>query len=159
MGPDQEQAAVAKTARRTLRRSGRGLQRRKGVSTNRHDTTAQASVNAVITGASTLISAAINAPGDKDLFNDGPKRTTPVAFGEAADIIHNRCTRCHSENPSDPVYKSAPNGVMFDTPDQIMRRAADIKQRAVTMKNMPLANVTKMTDEERALIERWHSAR
>ncbi|MFO0619353.1 MAG: urate hydroxylase PuuD [Polyangiaceae bacterium] len=93
--------------------------------------------------------------GDKDLFNDGPKRTTPVAFGEVADIVHNRCTRCHSENPSDPVYKSAPNGVMFDTPDQIMRRAADIKQRAVTMKNMPLANVTKITDEERAALGAW----
>ncbi len=93
---------------------------------------------------------------DRDILSGGaPKRTDPVAFGEVADIIHKRCTRCHSANPSDPVYKSAPNGVMFDNPDQIVRRASDIKQRAVTLKNMPLANVTQITDQERATLGAW----
>jgi uncharacterized membrane protein len=93
---------------------------------------------------------------DRDILSGGaPKRTSPVAFGEVADIVHNRCTRCHSANPSDPVYKSAPNGVTFDTPDQIVRKASDIKQRAVLLKNMPLANVTQITDAERATLGAW----
>ncbi len=93
---------------------------------------------------------------DRDILtSSGPKRTTPVAFGEVADIVSKRCTRCHSQNPSDPVYKAAPNGVMFDNPDQIIRKANDIKQRAVTLKNMPLANVTAITDEERATLGAW----
>ncbi len=84
-----------------------------------------------------------------------PARTTPVEFGEVADIIHNRCVSCHSARPSDSVYRSAPNGIMFDSSDQIVRKAEDIKQRAVTLKNMPLANLTGMTPEERAAIGAW----
>lgn len=84
-----------------------------------------------------------------------PARTTPVPFGEVADIIHKRCTTCHSSTPSDAVYRAAPNGVMFDTPDQILRKTADIHQRAVTLRNMPLANITGITPEERAALGAW----
>ncbi len=84
-----------------------------------------------------------------------PARTTPVPFGEVADIIHKRCTNCHSVTPSDAVYRSAPNGVMFDTPDQIVRKAEDIKLRAVVLRNMPLANITGITLEERAALGAW----
>jgi uncharacterized membrane protein len=90
------------------------------------------------------------------LFGGGlPPRTTPVPFGEVADIIHKRCTNCHSARPTDANYRSPPNGVMFDTPDQILGRAADIKQRAFTTKNMPLANITGITPEERAALGAW----
>jgi uncharacterized membrane protein len=92
---------------------------------------------------------------DRDLLSNKPKRTTPVAFNEVADIIHNRCTACHSETPTNDTYKIAPNGVMFDRPDQIVSGASKIKERAVTLKNMPLANVTKMTDEERETLRAW----
>ncbi len=93
---------------------------------------------------------------DRDILGGGlPARTTPVAFGEAADIIHKRCTSCHSATPSDAVYRAAPNGVMFDTPDQILRKADDIKLRAVTLRNMPLANITGITLEERAALGAW----
>ena len=53
------------------------------------------------------------------------------------------------------MYKAAPNGVMFDTPDQIVRKSGDIKQRAVTLRTMPLANITGITREERAAIGAW----
>jgi uncharacterized membrane protein len=92
---------------------------------------------------------------DKDFLSPTTKRTTPVAFVEVADIMHNRCTPCHSATPTNDVYKIAPNGVMFDTADQITRQAEKIKERTVTLKNMPLANVTKMTVEERATIAAW----
>lgn len=105
----------------------------------------------VITAVMTLV-----LMSNREMFgSDLPARTTPVAFGEVADIIHKRCTTCHSANPTDSVYRAAPNGVMFDTPDQIVRKAGDIKQRAVTLKTMPLANITGITREERAAIGAW----
>lgn len=86
---------------------------------------------------------------------DMPTRTTPVPFGEVADIVHKRCTTCHSSRPTDSVYTAPPNGVMFDTPEQIRGRAADIKQRAYSTKNMPLANITSITPDERAALGAW----
>jgi uncharacterized membrane protein len=44
---------------------------------------------------------------------------------------------------------------MFDTPEQIIRKAADIQMRAVTLRNMPLANITAITREERAALGAW----
>ncbi|NUP06606.1 MAG: urate hydroxylase PuuD [Polyangiaceae bacterium] len=92
---------------------------------------------------------------DRDFLSSSAKRTTPVAFTEVAEIMHNRCTPCHSTTPTDATYKIAPNGIMFDTPDQIVRMAPKIKERAVTLKNMPLANVTQMTVEERETLRAW----
>jgi uncharacterized membrane protein len=92
---------------------------------------------------------------NRELFSDLPVRGAPVPFAEVADIVHRRCNSCHSASPSDPVYRAAPNGVMFDTPDQILRKADDIKQRAVTLRNMPLANLTGITPDERAALGAW----
>ena len=93
---------------------------------------------------------------NRDLLgSDLPPRTTPVPFGEVADIIHKRCTTCHSAQPTDSVYKTPPNNRMFDTVQQIRDHAADIKQRAYTTKNMPLANITGITPEERAALGAW----
>ena len=50
---------------------------------------------------------------------------------------------------------SAPAGVLLDTPDEISQNAQRIYQQAVTLKAMPLGNVTHMTDEERAKIAAW----
>ncbi|NUO47724.1 MAG: hypothetical protein HOV80_02585 [Polyangiaceae bacterium] len=92
---------------------------------------------------------------DTELLTPGAKRTTPVAFAEVAEIVHNRCTRCHSETPTDDTYKLAPNGITFDTADQIVTMAPKIEERAVKTKNMPLANVTKMTPVERETLRAW----
>jgi uncharacterized membrane protein len=92
---------------------------------------------------------------DTELLSPGQKRTTPVAFAEVAEIVHNRCTQCHSETPTDATYKLAPNGITFDTADQIVRMAPKIEERAVKTKNMPLANVTHMTTEERETLRAW----
>jgi uncharacterized membrane protein len=44
---------------------------------------------------------------------------------------------------------------MFDTPVQITGRAQQIYQQAVVTKNMPFANMTNMTQEERDLVAAW----
>jgi uncharacterized membrane protein len=81
--------------------------------------------------------------------------TGPVTFADARHVIDRRCGACHSAHPSDMTYGGAPVGVMFDTPEQIIARAARIKVRAVETRTMPPANKTKITDDERAVIGRW----
>ena len=63
--------------------------------------------------------------------------------------------QCHSSNPSDDVFKVAPNNVKFDTPEQIQQMAERILDRAVRQRTMPLVNKTQMTDMERAELGVW----
>ena len=79
----------------------------------------------------------------------------PVTFAQARTVISNRCVPCHSASPTQPGFTAAPNGVMFDAPDQIASRAQLIYQRAVVTKDMPLGNLTGITDQERALLGAW----
>ncbi len=44
---------------------------------------------------------------------------------------------------------------MFDTPEQVRAAAPRIHQQTVATQAMPIGNLTKMTDEERALLARW----
>src|SRR5206468_11549723 len=78
-----------------------------------------------------------------------------VAFGAANQVITHRCVSCHSERPSDDIFRIAPNGVTFDTPESIRARAETIRMRVAVLRNMPLANETGMTDVERDLLARW----
>lgn len=82
--------------------------------------------------------------------------TTEVSFTEVVSIIQNRCTVCHSKNPTDAVWKVPPNGVMYDTSEQIYNLKDKIYQRAVLSKNMPFNNnQTEMLPEERDMINCW----
>lgn len=78
-----------------------------------------------------------------------------VTFAEANAIIQQRCVSCHGAKPTDDVQKVAPNGVMFDKPEQIQKYADKIMLRAVQTKSMPQGNKTGITDEEREIIGRW----
>ena len=62
---------------------------------------------------------------------------------------------CHSATPTQPGFTAPPNGVAFDTPDQIRARASTIYQRAVVARDMPPGNLTNMTTEERELVGGW----
>jgi uncharacterized membrane protein len=86
-----------------------------------------------------------------------PTSIGPVTFADARHVIDRRCGACHSAHPSDLTYGGAPVGVMFDTPEQIIARAARIKERAVVTRTMPPGNKTKITDEERAVLGQWTS--
>jgi uncharacterized membrane protein len=80
---------------------------------------------------------------------------TPVAFADVRHVIDRRCAACHSTTPTDLTFGAAPAGVTFDTPAQILARAARIGERAVVTRTMPPANRTNITDAERALLGRW----
>jgi len=96
--------------------------------------------------------AIITAPQSHE---DRLKKADPVSFSEIREVFDNRCVSCHSANPTDDVWKTAPNGMMFDTPEQIVRMKDKILNRAVVTKTMPQVNKTGMLQEERDLIEVW----
>lgn len=79
----------------------------------------------------------------------------PVAFKEVDALIGKHCRGCHAEKPTDAVFKIAPNGVKYDTPQQIAAMASKIKQRAVETTSMPFGNKTNMSADERILLGRW----
>ncbi|MGQ0428386.1 MAG: urate hydroxylase PuuD [Gammaproteobacteria bacterium] len=81
-----------------------------------------------------------------------------ATFAEANRVIQARCTACHSAAPAHPTAPVAAAGVMLDTPREIGAWAARIHERAVVTRTMPLANLTGMTEEERALLGRWYAA-
>ncbi len=78
-----------------------------------------------------------------------------VSFTEVNTIVQKRCIACHSSKPTDDVYTSPPNGVMYDTPDQIFKLRDKIMQRVVITKTMPQNNKTGITQKERDLIRCW----
>ncbi|MDZ4796257.1 MAG: urate hydroxylase PuuD [Bacteroidota bacterium] len=78
-----------------------------------------------------------------------------VGFAEVNAIIQQRCISCHSSKPTDDVYMIAPNGVVYDTPNDIIKKKDLILQRVVITKTMPQNNKTNMTPEERELIRCW----
>ena len=78
-----------------------------------------------------------------------------VSFSEVNEIMQKRCVQCHSANPTDEVYKVAPNGVMYDTPEGIVAKKDLIMQRVVITKTMPQNNKTNITEEERNTLRCW----
>ncbi len=83
------------------------------------------------------------------------KEDAPASFAQVNEIIQKRCASCHSANPTDDVVKAAPNGIMFDNKETILKLAERINQRAVITKTMPQANKTGITQEERDAIACW----
>lgn len=78
-----------------------------------------------------------------------------VGFDEVRTIIGERCITCHSAAPTHGGYQSAPQGVMFDRPEQIANMAPRINSVVVVAKTMPLANQTGMSERERDIIAAW----
>jgi uncharacterized membrane protein len=78
-----------------------------------------------------------------------------VSIVEVQAIIQKRCVQCHSSNPTDDVYTTAPNGVKYDTPQDIYTKRDLIMQRVVITKTMPQNNKTNITEEERNTIRCW----
>jgi uncharacterized membrane protein len=78
-----------------------------------------------------------------------------VSFAEVERIIDRRCASCHSDNPT--ATRTAPQGVTFDTPEEIAAQAERIEEQAVDSNAMPPGNSTDMTDEERDLLAAWIS--
>ena len=78
-----------------------------------------------------------------------------VSIAEVKTIIEKHCVSCHSVNPSDEIFVTAPNGFMLNTEDQIIASKNQIYQRVVATNSMPLGNKTNMTSDERQILKAW----
>ena len=89
------------------------------------------------------------------------KSTTEISsaaqrFAQVQSIMESRCNSCHSSTPTQPGFTSPPKGVVFETAEQIVAQALLIHQQTVVTKAMPIGNLTKITDEERSLVDEWY---
>jgi uncharacterized membrane protein len=84
-----------------------------------------------------------------------PASSQPVSFARVAPIFKERCAVCHSADPTEPGFATAPDGVLLDTPQRIAANASRIESQAVLSHAMPLGNVTGMTQSERDEIGVW----
>ncbi len=78
-----------------------------------------------------------------------------VKYAEVQRVIELRCVSCHAAKPSFQGMAKPPKGIVLDTPERVRVQAAMIYQQTVLSKAMPPGNLTGITDEERALLDRW----
>lgn len=69
-----------------------------------------------------------------------------VKFNEVREIINKRCIQCHNENWPDRNWKDNSKVLQFK---QL------IALRVSVRKDMPPANITEITEEEREIINKW----
>jgi uncharacterized membrane protein len=81
-----------------------------------------------------------------------------ASFEAVRNVVHERCTSCHSAAPTHPGFQAAPGGVLLETDRQIVAEALRIHQQTVVTRVMPIGNLTGITEEERALIDQWYLA-
>lgn len=81
--------------------------------------------------------------------------TAAEQFAEVKAIIDQRCNTCHAAQPTQEGFTAPPKGMIFETRGQISAQALLIHQQTVVTKAMPIGNLTRMTDEERARIDQW----
>ena len=90
-----------------------------------------------------------------DSFSGAESTAVKVDNAKIESIIEQRCSVCHSSQPTQPGFMVAPKGVIYDNMAQIEAQAALINQQAVVSRVMPLGNMTGITDEERKMLGDW----
>jgi uncharacterized membrane protein len=78
-------------------------------------------------------------------------KAPPPSFAQVQAVIEQRCVLCHNAQVQQ-------KNVALHTPPLIGQHALAIYQQVSVLKVMPLNNATQITDDERALIQRWHQA-
>ena len=106
-----------------------------------------------------VVAAAAGSEGAAaDAHAATPAAAAAPDFGRVQAIVAQRCASCHSAQPTQPGFATAPAGIKFDTPELIHQNAARINQQAVVLKAMPIGNMTNITPEERAALGAWFAA-
>jgi uncharacterized membrane protein len=75
-------------------------------------------------------------------------------FARALAIVESRCEPCHAERPTQPGFTIAPKGVMLESTEQILAQVPLMRTQLETHA-MPIANLTAMTEDERAELLKW----
>lgn len=100
-----------------------------------------------------IILAYINYPKSSQAQ---PTTTSCVSNTQVSEIIKTHCLSCHSIQPSNPAFSTAPKGIVFDKLENIKNNADKIYLQTVTSHSMPIGNITHMTNEEREKLGTWY---
>jgi uncharacterized membrane protein len=87
----------------------------------------------------------------------GPRAGTapPGDVAQVQAIVEQRCVPCHSTHPSSKFgFSAPPNGIILETLDQLRAHLPEV-QKQVSLRTMPLGNLTGMTDDERTRVLMW----
>jgi uncharacterized membrane protein len=84
--------------------------------------------------------------------------TQAVRFPEVRKVLEARCVSCHADTLTFPGLTEAPKGVKLDTSERVRAHALLVHQQTVLSRAMPPGNITGITEEERALLDRWYRA-
>ena len=106
---------------------------------------------------STLILAFVLAPKSSTSISGIHKADSAIPITQVVQVLHKRCSTCHSAKPVDDMFSFPPAGVVLDSAQDMQRWAERIKARAVDSRDMPFLNKTQMTDEERRMVGLWVS--
>lgn len=98
---------------------------------------------------------ALTLPKSSEAAAQGPAST--VSDVRAQLIVFQRCTPCHAQKPTHASVTAAPKGLAYESLAQLKQYAPQMAAQ-VKSKAMPLANLTQMTDEERAELLGWLEA-
>jgi uncharacterized membrane protein len=113
-----------------------------------------------ITAALTLAGVAVALTPQAPRGQASAPATSTGANGPATGferiqiIVAQRCASCHSANPVQPGFTAPPNGILLDTPEHILAHATQMQQQIAT-RAMPLGNLTRITEQERAELLAW----
>jgi uncharacterized membrane protein len=87
-----------------------------------------------------------------------PERTPLEGTIDAAQIhaiVEQRCVPCHSTHPAAKFgFNAPPNGIVLESLDQLRAHLPEV-QKQVSLRAMPLGNLTGMTDTERQALLMW----
>ena len=78
-----------------------------------------------------------------------------ISFNEINNIIKYRCGVCHASNPTFEGFEDPPLGIIFDTPEEIIKNIDKIKSQVIDSDIMPPGNITGLTELEREKINNW----
>lgn len=79
-----------------------------------------------------------------------------VSIGDssAMDIIKQKCTVCHAAKPTFPGFSSAPQGILLDNTDQVLKNRQKVHDQIASLA-MPIGNVTKLEEADRKALIAW----
>lgn len=118
-------------------------------------------VTAVLFVLMAWLSTVSSFDGDYDAVENAPMSPAALRFAQAdgfedaANVILGRCSMCHAREPNWDGMHWAPKGVHLETEADIASHARQIYLQSAVSHAMPPANITDMTEEERATVRQW----
>ena len=82
-------------------------------------------------------------------------KSQKINFFEIENIIKYRCSVCHANKPTFDGFEEAPLGIVFETPEDIVKHINTIKAQVIDSDIMPPGNLTGITESERNKIKIW----